>query len=355
MNFDITFDRPPADDESPQEAWHRRVDGSILKLKDDVTPDDIAAEYPDVTDDVAEALVGDAIAAAFDKGDTDGVLPEDFPSVDDLDVDPDQDTTTKDDTDPSVPYHKQRATDDSDDQPETTPDTPTDPPSSHNADTDTTSDPDTAPTDTTEEHALEARVADLEDEVAALTNLTDALRRQNRHLSQVLVGEDSISVAVDADTASDLLTRTQNLDSRVTDVETKVAMVRTDGSGSADDPDGRARLIRQTLYNKASSHSEGLAELTRDAVDSRLGGGLHRESLMDAMKRAADGREAANPNADLGYSSISGTSQLEPVESVRFERGGRNDGQSKVVMELSDATGSEVRQNLTTVDGGDGG
>lgn len=358
MNFDITFDRDPQDDESPQEAWQRRVDGSILKLKHGVTPDDIAAEYPDVTDGLAEELAAEAVSNAFEQGDTDGVILEDFPTVDELDatVQDDQPTTDdEDDGDSSVPFHKRR-------EQETAATTTehADEPADENEDqTDTApaSDGDSTPTqsDASESDAgrgrdaLEERVDELETEVQELTALTDALQRQNRQLSQILIGEDTVGMDVDADTMTDFLTRSQDVDDRLVDLEQRVAMVRADGSGDADDPDGRARIIRQTLYNKAKS-SEGLATLSRDEVDSRLGGGLHRDSVLDAMKRAADGHHAGSEHADLGYRPINGATSLEPVDSIAFERGQDRGEQSRVVMDLSDATGTEVRQNLTTKD-----
>lgn len=358
MNFDITFDKPPVEDESPQEAWRRRVDGSILKLKADVTADDIAAEYPDVTDDVAEELAAEAVSNAFEHGDTDGVVPADFPSVDQLDADVQEDQPTtdgEDDGDSSMPFHKRREQEvaatpaDHADEPADENEEQTDTAPGSGGDS-TATEADASESDAGgERDALEARVDELESKLREQAALTEALQRQNRQLSQLLIGEDTVGMDVDADAMTDFLTRSQDVDDRLVDLEQRVAMVRSDGSGTADGPDGRARVIRQTLYNKAKN-SEGLATLTRDEADSRLGGGLHRDSVLGAMKRAADGHQATSEHADLGYRPVNGASELEPVESVTFERGEGRSEQSRVVMDLSDATGTEVRHNLTTKD-----
>lgn len=52
-------------------------------------------------------------------------------------------------------------------------------------------------------------------------------------------------------------------------------------------------------------------------------------------------------NAD-NYTPINGASDLVPVNSISFEVGDECHAQSHLRMDLSKATGSEVRQNLTT-------
>jgi len=194
--------------------------------------------------------------------------------------------------------------------------------------------------------ALEADNEALRSEVQELAGLVEALRKQIKIQSRLLVGEEHVSTAVDpTDTGvDDILTRLSELDDRVEEHDQQVAMVRTDGSAGADDPDSRARFLRQTLYNQAKGN-DGRATMDRDAADSRLGGGLHRDTVLDAMRRAADGYEA----------EISGASDLQPVDSITFKVGEGRGTQSRIVMDLSNATGSEIRRNLTTKTTEDGG
>ncbi|NHN40555.1 hypothetical protein G9C85_02740 [Halorubellus sp. JP-L1] len=361
MTFSIDFD-PAVDDETPLEAWERRVDSSKVKLTPETTVEQIADAYSDVDDATAERLVGRAIQNALASGDTTGVVLEDFPAVDDVDVDTTEDTTNgaeDDSSDGDVPFHKRREQEAPDPAPEPEPVEADQQPASSpspgdEAQDETSEDPASESDGQANQGELRERVDKLESQVTELAALTDALHKQNRQLAQVIVGEDTVSTAVDADSMTDVWTRSRDLDERVTDLEQRVAMVRSDGSGTADDPDGRARIIRQTLYNKASSKDSGEATLTRDGVDSRLGGGLHRDTVLDAMKRAADGHDASSDHDELGYRPINGATSLEPVESIQFVRGERRNQQSCVVMDLSDATGGEVRQNLTTKDSEEG-
>ena len=124
-------------------------------------------------------------------------------------------------------------------------------------------------------------------------------------------------------------------------------MSQTAGAAGTDSPDDRARLLRQQLYNMAKSGANkseteaGRATMTRDEANARLGGELHNGTVLDAMRRAADGYEA----------DISGSSDLQPVESITFQKSDSHESQSKLVIDLADASGSEVRQSLTASGG----
>ena len=214
---------------------------------------------------------------------------------------------------------------------------------------------------TMDRDALEAEVAELRDAVDDLREVAEeaesaardaqarveAVRRQMATQAQLLVGEDTIQDAgINPDNVINHHQRLSDITDQVEEHSDQIQMVRTDGGGGRDDPDSRAQLIRQTLYNKAKNHTEGQAQMDRDAVDSRLGGGLHRDTVLDAMKRAADGYEAEADERE--YTSINGSSDLQPVESIAFAVGEGRGTASKLVMNVADATGAEIRQNLTT-------
>jgi len=79
-------------------------------------------------------------------------------------------------------------------------------------------------------------------------------------------------------------------------------------------------------------------------------GGLHRGTVLDAMRRAADGDQA----------DIDGSLALEPVDAITFNRGGTVgvDGEAQpsyLEFDRSRLAGVEARQILTTGDGGEEG
>ncbi|WP_336359008.1 hypothetical protein [Haloarcula sp. CGMCC 1.6347] len=196
---------------------------------------------------------------------------------------------------------------------------------------------------------LRETVDELESMVRDSNGLVKAVRKQMAMQSQLLVGTETVQDAgIDPEGVLNHHQRLSEVEEQLQEQGDQIQMVRVDGGGSPDDPDSRAQRIRQTLYNKAKQHSEGKAEMDRDDVDSRLGGGLHRDTVLGAMKRAADGYEAEDD--ERSYTSINGSSDLQPVDSITFSVGEGRGNASKVVMNLSDATGAEIRQNLTTKD-----
>lgn len=191
------------------------------------------------------------------------------------------------------------------------------------------------------------------EEIEELRQENEELRRKMSHLEarcegisrrfttlvEVMLGDEDELGTYEPDEMRDVLQRVVDLEDTVADHENQVAMVRGDGGSQTDTPDGRAKRLRQVLYNRAKKN-DGKATLDRDGVDGSLGGGHHRGTVLDAMKRAAEGREA----------DINGASDLPPLNGVTFHKGTKRDEQSRILMDLADVTGSEVRQNLTTKD-----
>lgn len=167
----------------------------------------------------------------------------------------------------------------------------------------------------------------------------EGISRRFNTLVEVMLGDMDELGAYEPDEMRDVLQRVVDLEDTVADHENQVAMVRGDGGSQSDTPDGRAKRLRKVLYNRAKKN-DGKATLNRDGVDGALGGGHHRGTVLDAMRRAAKGRDA----------DINGSSDLPPLNGVTFHKGTRRDEQSRITMDLSDVTGSEVRQNLTTKD-----
>jgi len=189
--------------------------------------------------------------------------------------------------------------------------------------------------------------AELEKEVQILRSQTDALSTKLDRLAAIVLGDrDTAEYEVD-EISMDLRTRLNDIEERVTEHDNKLAMYAAGGGTDPDDPDSRATKLRQVLYNSAKA-TDGTAELTRDEAESALNGGLHRESVLDAMKRAADGETAGND--DRSYRSINGSSSLPPCSGITFRDGSLGGGQSYIKLELSNLTGAEIRQNLTTGD-----
>ena len=179
----------------------------------------------------------------------------------------------------------------------------------------------------------------LRQKVNGLEARCDAMSRRFNTLVEVMLGDADELGGYEPDEMRDVLQRVVDLEDKVADHENQVAMVRGDGGSQTDTPDGRAKRLRQVLYNRAKKN-DGKATLDRDGVDGALGGGHHRGTVLDAMKRAAEGREA----------NINGASDLPPLNGVTFHKGTKRDEQSRITMDLSGVTGSEVRQNLTTKD-----
>lgn len=339
---------PAHRDESVEEAWARRIDSASLKLAPDITPTTLAEEFGGLSEDTAQDLCNEAATTAISTGATVVELTHFIDARDVVDESDDSaDGAVTDDANRQMSSMRAICEGEDSDiqQPE---ENGGDSGANQEISDENLYEPDPAGIDRGD---LETEVADLRETVSELQSTVDetqaiveAVRRQLKQHSRLLVGDDSVSHIVDPDNVENHHQRLADLDKRVQAHGDQIQMVRVDGGGSRDDPDSRARLIRQTLYNKCDDN--GKAVMDRDAVDSRLGGGLHRDTVLDAMKRAADGYQAEDTGG--GYRPINGSSDLQPVDCVHFEAGDGRGSQSAVVMDLSDATGAEIRHNLTT-------
>lgn len=197
---------------------------------------------------------------------------------------------------------------------------------------------------------LENEVKDLRRRVRHLEARMDATNTRVERMS--IAAFDEPLEELNEDEFDSLRPRLLEIEETVEKIKKDQQMLVSDVGGGRATPDDRAKLVRQTLLNKARSN-EGEAAMTRDQVDARLDGGLHRDTLMDAMKRAADGHEAEDSNRD--YTPINGSSDLQPVDAITFRVSDGKDKQSLVTMNLEDSTATEVRQNLTTEQPDEGG
>lgn len=197
---------------------------------------------------------------------------------------------------------------------------------------------------------LEDEVRDLRGHIRALEARMDATNTRLERIS--IAAFDEPLGEVNEDEFDSLRPRLLEIEETVEKIKKDQRMLVSDVGGGRATPDDRAKLIRQTLLNKARSN-EGESGLTRDQVDARLDGGLHRDTLMDAMKRAADGHKAEGNDRD--YTPINGSSDLLPVDAITFRVSDGKDKQSVVSMDLEDSTATEVRQNLTTEQSDGGG
>lgn len=193
---------------------------------------------------------------------------------------------------------------------------------------------------------LRDEIVDLRDDVRRAEALTRQFRSKIDTIEALLVGQDKLQFYdPDEIVADPFHSRLQELEEDVRDHDDQLAMVES-GEATPDTPDGRAQTLRKVCYNEAKTN-EGMSRLTRDEASSALQGGLHRQSLMDAMKRAADGEEAENADT---YTPINGSSDLPPQEGLEFVKG-ENMEQSYLEFDADDLTSAAARQNLTT--GGD--
>lgn len=190
---------------------------------------------------------------------------------------------------------------------------------------------------------LREEVKGLKDDVRRAEALTRKATHQLEIVERLLVGEGEFTFyEPDEIQADPLHSRVQELEEDVLEHGEKLTMVES-GEATDDTPDGRARQLRQVCYEKAKQN-EGLSRLTRDEADSALGGGHHRQSLLDAMKRAADGKQAEVAD---DYKPINGSSDLSPQEGLEFVTGQDFD-QSHLEFSADDLTSAATRQNLTT-------
>jgi hypothetical protein len=188
-----------------------------------------------------------------------------------------------------------------------------------------------------------------DDELEALRGRVDALeaqlqavRAQNRRLKQLLAGNPHELATWDIDGMVPLHTRLEQLEGTVDEYETKFQMFVVE-AGKQSTPDQRTVHLRQNILNQAQKNDAPIAKLTRSQTDSALGGDLHKQSVLDATKRAADGHAAETIVS----------SDLHPIGAIEFTTGGTvgRDGspeQSYLLIDLRDLTGDQARQILTT-------
>jgi len=205
-----------------------------------------------------------------------------------------------------------------------------------------------------------AKIDDLETTVGELEALVTALKSRNKRLTSLTFGDEWGTLNEDG--FRPLYGRVMTLEDDLNEHKEATKLASSSGSSK---PDDRARQLRRKLFNKAkhiaaqNDEVNGMeVSFTRDQAEAALEGGLHRGTVLDAMKRAADGQDASNCDA-VDYTPINGASDLEASDAITYITGrndpGRTSGQqSELVMAVDDVTGSEARQNLTTgsTDGG---
>lgn len=178
-----------------------------------------------------------------------------------------------------------------------------------------------------ENRAQEERITDQEYRIEALSTRLE-------RVVAYLADEPDDFYKWDLDEMETPHDRLKDVEDRVTEHDDRLAMfLREDGTDKK--PDERAELLRQTLWQKAKTN-DGYARLKRDECDARLGGGNHPGTLMDAMRRAADGRDA----------DIQGTSNLKPIPAISLSVASSKDEQSHLELDRDDLTHEDVRQNL---------
>lgn len=189
---------------------------------------------------------------------------------------------------------------------------------------------------------LEQEVRDLRSTVEDMDRRLEAHSARMDALTKAVFGQDSIPG--DVNKSESVLTKFVDLNDRVDEHDEKLTMVSTN-SGSRSTPDERGMALRAALYEEAKQSAEKKAVMDRDQVKYALGGGLSRAQLLDAMRRAADGRDA----------DINGSSDLEPVNGLEFVKGTGRSTQSKIRLNLTETSGENLRKNLTTKHSGQGG
>lgn len=348
-------------DADAEAVWSRKLDEASLTLAADATAEALADEYGGDRS-VVDDLCNKVLFVALDEDDDKITMDHFETAADRLGTEP-----TNDDVKPKREApHREMKNDAGGEVVATTEDvdegTIADIQADREDHTDQDDDSDTEPADddpsdsdgdapeapTIVEDGVEYVPREEYDELAAevqeLSGLVDALHRQIKQQTRILTGNEHMDV-VDPEHPSftDLMTRIQQVEDRTEEHASRLQMVRTDGAAGTDSPDDRAHLLRQQLYNMAKSGANkseteaGRATMTRDEANARLGGELHNGTVLDAMRRAANGHEA----------DISGSSDLQPVDSITFHKSDSHESQSKLVIDLADASGTEVRQNLT--------
>lgn len=195
--------------------------------------------------------------------------------------------------------------------------------------------------------ALKARIDELEDETEELREELAEEKKQREHVAQQipalrqtfseLVGWDVYDDRDLIDAAADMFDRIEAIEEQSDEHASKIGLFAMTDGGSERKPDERAMLLRHNLYTQAKASSNGRAALDKDSANAALGGDLSRAQSMDAMRRAADGTQAEN---------INGASSLDAVDGITFQK--RTEKKSRVMIDVSDITDWDARNNITT-------
>jgi hypothetical protein len=187
-------------------------------------------------------------------------------------------------------------------------------------------------------------VRELRKDLDATEAYAEAAHRRIDTLAVALAGDEDEFSEWAPEEMEPIADRLSSVEDTVASHDEKFEMfVVEDGSSAT--PDERALHLRQVLWNKGKNN-DGKACLTRDEAESSLGGGLHNGTVLDAMKRAADGHDA-----DLG----NGSSDIKPFDGITFASGSLGGGQSRLELDADDLTMNDLHQNLMTENRAGGG
>lgn len=182
-------------------------------------------------------------------------------------------------------------------------------------------------------------VLDLQQHQNDLELRMTALQKQFARFKEVLAGDEDEFATWDTSEMEPFIDRVRTLEDEAGDHAEKFEMFVVE-DGQAATPDKRAMHLRQVLYNNAQTNG-GKARLDRDQCESALGGGLHNHTVLDAMKRAADGAEA----------DIQGSCDLQPIPGVTVSIASTPAEQTVIVLDSVELSSSALRQNLLTESG----
>lgn len=187
------------------------------------------------------------------------------------------------------------------------------------------------------------RLDELEAENQAKDAKIEAQARKIENLQRALAGDPYDFMAWDFEERGPIDQRIRNIEGGLDDHEDRLTVFEVE-SGQFSNPDQRALHLREVLLTDAEK-SGGKAKLDRDAANGALQGGLTRDRVIDAMRRAADGDEA----------DIDGTSKLASIDGIEFNVGRKRDQQSTVSLDLTQTSSEQLRRNPTTKDTSPGG
>ena len=171
----------------------------------------------------------------------------------------------------------------------------------------------------------------------------DAFQKQLTGLKEVLAGDPDEYSTWDTSEMEPFIERVRTLENDVGEHTEKFEMFVVE-DGQAATPDKRAMHLRQVLYNRATTN-DGKARMDRDECETALGGGLHNNTVLDAMKRAANGTDAA----------IQGSCDLQPIPGVSISVASTPAKKTTITLDSVELSSAALRQNLLTGEVGDGG